>query len=149
MFKNIAKTSNAQTKTDVANSSVDLFDSLFYDLFNTDVRGSSAPYDVSVKDNVYRIDVALAGFTKEQITVKVLQDKILQILAKAKENDERSGSGFIHKKLSFTTKELQFNIQKNSEIHDVKFENGLLTVKVTPPNRSLENKPNEKLIAIS
>ncbi len=146
MFKNSTKTS---TK-DVVNSGVDLFDSFFYDLFsNTDVRGSSAPYDVSVKDNVYRIDVALAGFTKEQITVKVLQDKILQILATAKETDERSGSGFIHKKLSFTTKELQFNIQKNSEIHDVKFENGLLTVKVTPPNKSLENKPNEKLIAIN
>jgi len=143
MLKNLSK--------DVKNynTTTDLFDQIFSDVFYPRIKGSSAPYDISIKDGIYKIDVALAGFSKDQITVKILQDKILQIVAEMNEVDEKNDTKFIHKKLSFSTKELRFNIEKDSEVHDVTFENGLLTVFVTPPNKTLKNKSNEKLITIS
>jgi HSP20 family molecular chaperone IbpA len=140
----------------------DLMDSLFNGVGSwtlaDDVFGmlteNAPPYDVHLIDGTYRIDVALAGFSKEQISIKVLEDKVLQIIAENKEVDEEetvkpdSKVKALHKKLSFTKKEVRFSISKNSDIHDVTFENGLLTVNVTPPNKKVEPIPKERLVKI-
>lgn len=141
----------------------DLMDSLFNGIgswalssdFDMDQNTpSTPPYDVHLVDGTYRIDVALAGFSKDQITIKVLEDKILQIIAENKSEEEPLEVGpkakvkAFHKKLSFTKKELRFTISKNSDVHDVTFENGLLTVNVTPPNKKIEPTPKERLVKI-
>lgn len=114
-----------------------------------------APYDVHLVDGTYRIDVALAGFSKEQIEVNIIGGTVLLIsatsdydLPQQRDNVELGKAQALHKKLSYANKELRFNISKNSEVHDVSFKDGLLTIFVTPPAKKPEADKEKRSIEI-
>lgn len=111
--------------------------------FGTD----SCPYDLEKTEYGFRVTVALAGFSKDEISVKINNDKILEIMAEKKTDTENSNKTYIHKKISYRNKKLTFPVVSGSEI-SASLKDGLLTVDVYNPKK-IEKKENVKVIDIS
>ena len=119
------------------------FDRLFDQLVHSSrVTKTYPPYDI-MKDDEYnfRIEMALAGFSKKDIEVEVA-DNVLKIKS-VKENDHDTKN--VYKGISYRKFTREFTIADDIEVKDAKLEDGLLTIlleKIIPE----EKKP--KLIKI-
>lgn len=100
------------------------------------------PYNlIEESKNVYRIEMAVAGFTKDSIEI-FEEDAKLTIIGSAKEEDE-SGD-MLHKGLAQRKFTREFNLAPNIEVTEAKLENGILILKFFK-----EAHKNRKVIAIS
>jgi HSP20 family molecular chaperone IbpA len=113
----------------------------FKDIF----LNENGPYDLEKTDFGYRITVALAGFSKDEVSVKLSNDKVLEISAEKK--DQRDETNLIHKKISYRNKKYTFSVIKGSEIV-ANLKDGLLTVDIHNPKKE-DKKENVKMIEIS
>ena len=85
------------------------------------------PYDIIKVDNFnYKIEMALAGFSKEDIEVEVA-DGIITISSN-KENDQDKSK--LYRGISYRKFTRQFTIAEDIEVQDAKLENGLLTIEL-------------------
>ena len=86
------------------------------------------PYNlVKVDSTTYEIEIALAGFSKNEIEV-VLTDGVLEIKSVNAITDKDPNDGLVHKgiaKRAFTRK---FTLADDIEVKDAKLENGLLVI---------------------
>ena len=96
---------------------------------------------IKVTDDKFNIELALAGFTKEQLNIEV-KDRGITIHAEAGENDGESTSRRIARR-SFSKTFYDYSNKLDLERITAKFENGLLVVKVPPV---LEAKPQKIVI---
>jgi len=87
------------------------------------------PYNIKrVNDTDYRIEVALAGYSKNDIEVE-LKDSALTVRNKSKEQTvDEKGNGVIHKGISTRQFERAFTISEDIKIKDAELKNGLLTI---------------------
>ena len=110
------------------------FDSIFEEfdrmLESTERYNSNyPPYNIrKLNDNDYKIEVALAGYSKDDIELE-LKDSNLTVRNKTREkviNDE--SNGVIHKGISTRQFERSFTISEDIKIKDAKLLNGLLNI---------------------
>ncbi|MBA58897.1 MAG: heat-shock protein [Gammaproteobacteria bacterium] len=96
---------------------------------------SYPPYDIIKVDNLnFKIEMALAGFNKKDITVEVC-DGILSICS-TKENTQDSSKVF--RGISYKKFNRQFTLADDIEVQNAKLEDGLLSielVKILPENK--------------
>ena len=112
------------------------WDGLFQDLVHRNTS-NFPPYSISREGNDYDIEVALAGYSRDNIDITV-QDGVLSISSKGVDKSEEvcyTYKGIANR--SFLTK---FAIGKYHEVQDASMENGMLTIRVT------EVLPEEKLV---
>ena len=87
------------------------------------------PYNIKrVNDTDYRIEVALAGYDKNDIEVE-LKNSALTVRNKTKEkaiNDE--SNGVIHKGISTRQFERSFTISEDIKVKNAELKNGLLNI---------------------
>ena len=127
------------------------FDSIFDEfdrMLESTERYSSnyPPYNIKrVNDTDYRIEVALAGYSKEDIEVE-LKDKTLIVRNKAKEQiiDEKN-SGVIHKGISTRQFERTFTISEDIKVKEAELKNGLLIIDL---KRIIPDEKKPRLIEI-
>jgi molecular chaperone IbpA len=102
------------------------FDRMF-DLLNTQIppdQETYPPYDIArTGEERYRISLALVGFTPEQITVTVQQNR-LTVAGKKNENKEN----YILQSISTRPFERHFSLADYVEVGGATFENGLLQI---------------------
>ena len=110
------------------------FDSIFDEfdrMLESTERYSSnyPPYNIKrINDTDYRIEVALAGYSKDDIEVE-LKCSALTIRNKAKEQTiDEKGNGVIHKGISTRQFERAFTISEDIKVKDAELKNGLLTI---------------------
>ena len=105
------------------------------------------PYNIhKLSDNNYKIEVALAGFSKEDIELE-LKDSTLTIRNKTKEkviNDE--SNGVIHKGISTRQFERSFTISEDIKVKNVELKNGLLNIDL---ERIIPDEKKSRLININ
>ena len=110
------------------------FDSIFEEfdrMLESTARYNSnyPPYNIRKRnDNNYKIEVALAGYSKNDIELE-LKDSTLTVRNKTKEkviNEE--GNGVIHKGISTRQFERSFTISEDIKIKDAELKNGLLNI---------------------
>ena len=105
------------------------------------------PYNIhKLSDNDYKIEVALAGFSKEDIELE-LKDSTLTIRNKTKEkviNDENNG--VIHKGISTRQFERSFTISEDIKVKNAELKNGLLNIDL---ERIIPDEKKPRLINIS
>jgi len=83
------------------------------------------PYDIIKVDNFnYKIEMALAGFSKNDIEVEVAEGIIT--ISSNKENDQDKSK--LYRGISYRKFTRQFTIAEDIEVQDAKLENGLLTI---------------------
>ena len=111
------------------------FDRLF-DLINDtqrlDAQDNYPPYDiVRIGENAYRISVALAGFSPDEISITAQQNRLTVAGSKA---EHKAGPTpeheYLHQGISARPFERQFNLEDHVEVEGASFENGLLQIEL-------------------
>ncbi|WDS60936.1 heat shock protein [Synechococcus phage S-BM1] len=96
------------------------------------------PYNLVQESNIkWRIEVALAGWSKDEIEVST-ESNILLIRSKAAKN--KGEEEYMHRGISTRSFARGFNLSDDVEIGDVAFNNGMLTIelkKIIPDHQKL------------
>ena len=128
------------------------FDSIFEEfdrlLESTERYNSNyPPYNIRrLNDNDYKIEVALAGYSKDDIELE-LKDNTLTVRNKTREkvvNDE--SNGVIHKGISTRQFERSFTISEDIKIKNAELKNGLLNIDL---ERIIPDEKKPRLININ
>jgi molecular chaperone IbpA len=108
----------------------------------TDTKPSYPPYDiVSLKDDVNLLNVAVAGFTRDEITVTV-QESVLTI--EGRQNDKQRGE-VVYQGIATRDFKLSLAVAEYWEVTNALLENGMLTIQF---NRELPEEKKPKVIDI-
>ena len=105
------------------------------------------PYNIKrVNDTDYRIEVALAGYSKNDIEVE-LKDSALTVRNKSKEQTvDEKGNGVIHKGISTRQFERSFTISEDIKVKNAELKNGLLNIDL---ERIIPDEKKPRLIDIN
>jgi molecular chaperone IbpA len=105
------------------------FDRVF-DLLNDNSRlldgqDNWPPYDIArTGDDTYRITLALAGFSPEEVSITAQQN----FLTVAGQRAEAPNQEFLHQGIAARPFEHKFSLEDHVEVEGASFENGLLQV---------------------
>jgi molecular chaperone IbpA len=103
----------------------------FFDLINETQHlevDNYPPYDVLRTDeDSYRINLAVAGFAPDEITITAQQGK-LTIAGRKLQPASRAGHELLYQGISARPFERHFSLDDYVEVQDASFENGLLQV---------------------
>ena len=120
----------------IAKNSIGL-DSYFDQFFNTNVSSNYPPYNLVHVNNVEsRLEIALAGFKKEEVKVYTEYGKLFVKGEKVAKEEEAE---YAHKGLAQRSFERAWSLSDETEIKSVTFEDGLLVVelgKIVPEHHS-------------
>lgn len=106
---------------------------------------SYPPYNIEkTGDGAYRIQMALAGFTREEIDVTV-QDNMLIIIGRAAEPTEEGQREFLHRGIAKRAFERRFQLADTIKVTGAGYENGLLNVELV---REIPEHKKPRRIAI-
>jgi molecular chaperone IbpA len=142
------KTMNALTRfdTQALNRALIGFDSLFNDVekrFANSVQTNYPPYNVlKHDDDHFEIEIAVAGFDREDVTVEVDQNLLTIKGNRLKEDD---ASKYLHRGLAARDFERSFTLADYMIVGDAELTNGILRVKLT---RVVPEALKPRLIAI-
>ena len=125
------------------------FDSIFDEfdrmLDSSDFVSNYPPYNINqVKDNKYKIEVALAGFDKKDIAVEA-KDNSLTIRSKNKETIDEKGNGVVHRGIARRQFVRSFALGEDIKVKDAQLQNGLLTVDL---EREIPEEEKPRLIEV-
>ena len=107
------------------------FDRLFNDVEARHANSSTnyPPYNiVKHDDDHFEIEIAVAGFDKDDVSIEVDQDQLRIKGQRAKEEDT---SKYLHRGLAARDFERQFTLADHMEVGDAELTNGILRVKLT------------------
>ena len=115
------------------------FDKMFDEMqnpFSANPTGGYPPYNiVKESDSSYTISLAVAGFNKDELTIK--QDgNVLSISAEKKETDDKVE--YLHKGIGTRNFNREFSLADYVEVTSSKLDNGILVVTLE------QNIPDEK-----
>ena len=110
------------------------FDRFFNEVQNT--HGNYPPYNlIQVNNTESRLEVALAGFKKDEVKVYTEYGKLI-VEGKKEEKQE---TDYVHRGLAQRSFDRSWTIADETVVREVKFEDGLLTVtlgKVVPEHHA-------------
>ena len=107
------------------------FDNLFDRLFDMDLESSNSypPYNISkIDDNNYVIEMALAGFNKDDIEIE-LADSELTVRSKKRE-DSNKDVNLIHQGISHRSFNRKFTLSEEILVKNAEMKNGMLIIKL-------------------
>jgi molecular chaperone IbpA len=139
---------NAITRfdTQALNRALIGFDQLFNNVerrFANQVQNNYPPYNVLKHDeNHFEIEIAVAGFEKEDITIEVDQD---QLIIKGQRLKDDDADKYLHRGLAARDFERSWTLAEYMEVGDAELTNGILRVKLT---RIVPEALKPRLIAI-
>lgn len=121
----------------------DFFDEIFNEEYWSTFKICKTPYNILKTKNGYEIQIAVAGYSKENITISIKND-ILKLIAKAniKEDTDKK---YLHKGLVSKDLTCSFSIPKNRSKVSSSYDNGLITIKIDVEETS---KKDEETIEI-
>lgn len=108
--------------------------------------GGYPPYDIEkLDDENYRLTLAVAGFTKDDIDI-VVRDNVLEISGSKKTVEETENRYYLHKGIATRSFARKYTLADYINVVDARLENGLLVVDL---KRELPEERKPKQIPIS
>lgn len=93
-------------------------------------NGNYPPHNiVKYSDDTYAIEVAVAGFTKEEVTVEIDQDQLTIRGIKDRPNAD-AGVEYLHRGLAARDFEQTFTLAEYMEVRGAKVEHGMLQIDI-------------------
>jgi molecular chaperone IbpA len=104
------------------------FDRLFDMLENSNFGGENyPPFDlIKVDDNRYRIEVAVAGFSENEIEITSQQN---QLLIRGQKSDE-NGSNYVHRGIANRSFERRFALADHIQVRGAELKDGMLAIEL-------------------
>jgi molecular chaperone IbpA len=106
------------------------FDRLFDAMeksFRADGHDSYPPFDiVRTGDESYRITLAVAGFTRDEIDITAQQNQL--VISGEKREKEEDGVDFVHRGIATRAFERRFQLADFVEVKKASYEDGLLSI---------------------
>jgi molecular chaperone IbpA len=91
-----------------------------------DVDNGYPPYNIeSVGEDHYRVTIAVAGFTQDELEIEVRENVLYVSGHKADETDNRQ---YLHRGIAGRAFKRQFRLADHVKVEDAALDNGLLTV---------------------
>ena len=125
----------------------DEFDRMLESVDRGHINTNYPPYNIKkIDENNYFIEVALAGFSKEDIDVE-LKDNTLTVRNKVKEKViDGESNGVIHKGISTRQFERAFTIAEDIKVKNAELKNGLLLINL---ERIIPEEKKPRLIRVN
>ena len=125
----------------IVRNSIGMDDTYFDRFFNLhETTSNYPPYNLVQVSNVQsRLEIALAGFKKEEINVYTEYGKLF---VEGQKEDKETDTTYQHKGLAQRSFTRAWTLSDETEVRDVKFEDGLLTVelgKIVPEHHARKN----------
>ena len=123
------------------------FDDLFDRLFDMEVNTSSGypPYNIIKSDDYnYHIEIAVAGFNKDQIEVE-LSDGVLTVRSKIKDHKANETQNIIHQGISQRHFVRKFTLSDEIRVKSADLNDGMLKIKL---EKVIPEHKKPKLITI-
>lgn len=113
----------------IVRNSIGMDDTYFDRFFNLhETTSNYPPYNLVQVSNVQsRLEIALAGFKKEEINVYTEYGKLF---VEGQKEDKETDTTYQHKGLAQRSFTRAWTLSDETEVRDVKFEDGLLTVEL-------------------
>ena len=127
-------TNNEKLMRDFLSHSIGL-DSLFDRLIQFKEVPNFPPYNIIRDGSKTFIELALAGYSKDDVTV-VVEDGVLSIEATG--YSERKGESEVHRGIASRRFKRSFSLGEHVEVNSAELKNGMLTVEleeVLPPDK--------------
>lgn len=94
-------------------------------------NGNYPPHNiVKYSDDTYAIEVAVAGFTKEEVTVEVDQDQLTIRGIKNRPNESTGQIEYLHRGLAARDFEQTFTLAEYMEVRGAKVADGMLQIDI-------------------
>jgi molecular chaperone IbpA len=88
------------------------------------------PYNIEkVGDGSYRIQMAVAGFTRDELDL-VIQENTLVVVGRANESQDGESREFLHRGIGKRAFERRFQLADTIKVTGASYENGLLNVEL-------------------
>lgn len=97
---------------------------------------------VQINPDHFRVEMAVAGFTRDEITIMEQNSSLVVKGAKLEEETQE----FIHRGIAFRDFEREWKLGDHVAVKDAKLENGLLTIDLV---REVPEEAKPKMISIS
>ena len=121
----------------IMRNSIGINDDYLDRFFNVSHTSNYPPFNLIQVNNVEsRLEVALAGFKKDDIKVYTEYGKLF---VEGKQEDKETDGEFVHKGLAQRSFERAWTLADDTEVRSVSFADGLLTVelgKIVPEHHS-------------
>ena len=112
----------------------------YFDKFFTETITNYPPYNlIQVNNAESRLEIALAGFKKEEVHVYTEYGKLF---VEGKKKDKETESEYVHQGLAQRSFNRTWSLSEDIEVREVLFKDGLLTVKlgkVVPEHHARKN----------
>jgi molecular chaperone IbpA len=94
----------------------------------TEAASTWPPYNIeSTGDNSYRIELAVAGFTTEELSIEV-KEHLLTVQGRKTANDDGAHRRFLHRGLAERNFERRFQLADYVVVTDAQLKDGLLSI---------------------
>lgn len=104
------------------------------------------PYNIEkVGDNAYRVSIAVAGFSTDEIVIEAKENSLTIKGAKAQPAEDKTRE-FLHRGIAERAFELRFQLAEYVEVAGASLENGLLHIEL---KRELPESKKARQIAIN
>lgn len=133
-------------------SSIINFDELFDELFahrpNVSNRNFMPAVNITESDTSFHLDMAIPGFTKEEVNIKI-EKNLLTISGEKKEESADESKKIKRKEFHYRSFSRSFTLSDNiqSDKVEAKYENGVLNV--TIPKKEIEKEKSALEIKIA
>jgi molecular chaperone IbpA len=108
------------------------FDRIFDDMerrFANQISNNYPPFNIAkVSENRYTIDIAVTGFTKEEVTVTVETNE-LTVRGERKRDDDAS-TEYLHRGLALRDFERTFTLAEHMKVRGATVSNGILHIEI-------------------
>lgn len=99
---------------------------IFQSSLSKNTQSNYPPYNIiKLNQNLYRVTLALAGFTKESIAI-LLEDNILCVKSIFKDQEDQYE--YLYKGIANRSFEKKFQLAENVKVQNAFFKNGLLNI---------------------
>ena len=121
------------------------FETLFDKLFDLDTNTNTyPPYNiVKITDNKYVIEMALAGFSKKDVEIRVTDGEL--VVNSANSNKKSDNNDIIHKGISYRSFQRKFTLSEDIYVKDAEMNNGMLKIIL---ERKIPEHKKPKLLSI-